>query len=111
MLRWRLYIEEYSPDIRYIKGEKNVVADALSRIDMLELSDVQLLESYDHALELMMKEEANELYQAHPVSYFHIDKVQQQDTSIKKHLKDGKYHLKEFHGEERLGILFVTKTK
>jgi hypothetical protein len=31
--RWRLYIEEFGPDIRYIKGEANVVADALSHLD------------------------------------------------------------------------------
>ena len=30
VMRWRLYIEEYSPDLHYIKGENNVVADALS---------------------------------------------------------------------------------
>ena len=32
VMRWRLFIEEYSPDLRYIKGEQNVVADALSRL-------------------------------------------------------------------------------
>ena len=31
-MRWRLAIEEYSPELIYIKGEKNVVADALSRL-------------------------------------------------------------------------------
>ena len=30
VMRWRLLLEEYGPDIKYIKGEKNVVADALS---------------------------------------------------------------------------------
>ncbi len=34
VMRWRLYIEEYSPDLRYIKGEDNVVADALSRLEI-----------------------------------------------------------------------------
>src|SRR5688500_2586597 len=34
VMRWRLYIEEYSPDLQYIQGEDNVVADALSRLDM-----------------------------------------------------------------------------
>ena len=31
VMRWRLYIEEYSPDLQYIKGTHNIVADALSR--------------------------------------------------------------------------------
>ena len=31
-MRWRLYLEEYSPEIRYIKGENNSAADALSRL-------------------------------------------------------------------------------
>jgi hypothetical protein len=29
---WRLFIEEYSPDLQYIKGENNVVADARSHL-------------------------------------------------------------------------------
>ena len=32
VMRWRLYLEEYSPEIRYIKGENNGVADAMSRL-------------------------------------------------------------------------------
>ena len=31
-MRWRLYIEEYSPDLKYIKWEDNHAADALSRL-------------------------------------------------------------------------------
>ena len=34
VMRWRLAIEEYCPELVYIKGEKNVVADALSRLAM-----------------------------------------------------------------------------
>jgi hypothetical protein len=33
-MRWRLYIEEYSPDLQYFPGNKNVVADALSRLEL-----------------------------------------------------------------------------
>ena len=33
-MRWRLILEEYNPELRYIKGENNIVADALSRLDM-----------------------------------------------------------------------------
>jgi hypothetical protein len=34
-MRWRLYIEEYSPDLCYIEGTKNVAADALSLLGIL----------------------------------------------------------------------------
>ena len=34
VLIWRLILEDYGPDIEYIKGEKNIVADALSRITL-----------------------------------------------------------------------------
>ena len=33
-MRWRLVLEEFGPELNYIKGENNVVADALSRLDM-----------------------------------------------------------------------------
>jgi transposase InsO family protein len=38
VMRWRLVLEEFGPDLQYIKGERNVVADALSR---LEIDDEQ----------------------------------------------------------------------
>ena len=34
VMRWRLYIEEYSPDLQYVPGQNNVVADALSRLEI-----------------------------------------------------------------------------
>jgi hypothetical protein len=33
-MRQRLILEEYGPVLEYIKGERNVVADALSRLDI-----------------------------------------------------------------------------
>jgi hypothetical protein len=35
VMRWRLFIEECSPDLRYIKGELNIAADALSRLEIM----------------------------------------------------------------------------
>ena len=34
VMRWRLILEEYGPELKYIKGENNVVADALSRLSI-----------------------------------------------------------------------------
>jgi RNase H-like domain found in reverse transcriptase len=36
VMRWRLLLEEYGPELHYIKGEHNIVADALSRLDMVK---------------------------------------------------------------------------
>ena len=33
LIRWRLLLEEYGPEYHHIKGEDNIVADALSRIN------------------------------------------------------------------------------
>ena len=31
-MRWRLILEEFGPDIQYVRGEDNIVADAISRL-------------------------------------------------------------------------------
>ena len=33
---WRLIVEEYSPGLCYIQGSKNIVGDALSRLDIVD---------------------------------------------------------------------------
>ena len=32
VLRWRTYVEEYGPTLKYFEGEKNVIADTFSRL-------------------------------------------------------------------------------
>jgi len=34
-MRWHLILEEYLPVLIYLKGEHNIVADALSRLELL----------------------------------------------------------------------------
>jgi hypothetical protein len=34
VMRWRLLREEFGPELRHIKGRHNLIADALSRLDL-----------------------------------------------------------------------------
>ena len=46
VLRWRVVLEEHSPELIYIQGEHHLVADLLSRLDLLperEKSEVETL--------------------------------------------------------------------
>ena len=111
VLRWRLYIEEYSPDIRYIKGEKNVVADALSRLDKSEDNIEDTKENYFMTCYGLDKEDDH--LEVYPLSYKQLDIAQQQDKTIMKVLKmkNTKYELKDFHGGGKSFSLVCYKDK
>jgi hypothetical protein len=64
VMQWRLFLEEYSPDIRYIKGESNIVADALSRLELTDepmeeafFTDELCSEFYSYGAEAMQSED------------------------------------------------------
>jgi len=40
IVRWRILIEEFDPQLKYIPGLKNIVADSLTRLDIEEISDL-----------------------------------------------------------------------
>ena len=46
VIRWRLILEEYNPELIYIKGNKNIVADALSRMEMLDSAESKSIEHH-----------------------------------------------------------------
>ena len=48
--RWRLVLEEYGPEIRYIKGEKNIAADALSRLPLQDDVKEELFNDFSEDL-------------------------------------------------------------
>jgi hypothetical protein len=39
VMRWRLLIEEFGPEFKYIQGKHNLIADALSRLEMKDSSN------------------------------------------------------------------------
>ena len=47
--RWRLLLEEYNPEIVYIKGEDNTVADAISRLEYDPTKNVKDLSFHERA--------------------------------------------------------------
>jgi len=87
VMRWRLFKEEYSPDLRYIKGENNVVADALSRLPKEEENAMKdSLENFYTILDCNGISE-KENHDFHPLQYKDLDEAQQVDPDIKKELK------------------------
>ena len=101
VMQWRLYIKEYSPELQYRKGESNVVADALSRLDMDEepsLHDALITE--DMCLDWFCYAKVEMTYDSHPLSFQHLEKSQNADKSLKKILlmENLPYQKHSFHG-------------
>ena len=97
-MRWRLLIEEFGPTIKYIKGPKNIVANALSRLDLVSLpSNVQDLANC-YGLD---KDDLPS--NAFPITYQLINHEQNKDKTLLTTIKLGAKHytLKEFHGGSR----------
>ena len=49
-MRWRLILEEFVPELKNIKGENNILANALSRLDIIdnqEILSISELYGYD----------------------------------------------------------------
>ena len=40
VMRWRLILEEFGTELKYIKGENHVVADALSRLEKIPNQEI-----------------------------------------------------------------------
>jgi hypothetical protein len=100
VMRWRLYIEEYSPNLCYIKGTKNVVADALSRLGIL--NSPMNAAHFTEALcsELYAFDDEGLLVTAFPLSYAFLGKAQSTDVAILKEIAKTKsfYSIQPFTG-------------
>ena len=97
VIRWRLICEEYGPILKYVKGDKNVMADALSRLKLKPKqksnADPSVLEepSIRDLAEAFMIEEEEELPSwTIPVSYKLLFREQQKDLKLKHLYLEGK---------------------
>ena len=100
VMRWRLYIEEYSPDLRYIKGSENIAADALSRLGILNtpMDEAHFTEALRSELYAFDKEDLPQT--AFPLSYAFLGKEQSTDVAVLKEMAKTKsrYSFKSFTG-------------
>ena len=78
VMRWRLLMQEYAPTLHYVKGEKNVVADALSRLDIEEDGD----DSFAVLEEVMDMTPWRKFHQ--PITMRAIGKAQLRDKYVTK---------------------------
>ena len=109
VMRWRLLLEEYGPTFEYIKGENNVVADALSRLDLHPSTEGNSLNELFGA-----EDERFDLPpDAYPLRFHTIDKAQREDPDIISALKkdSSKLYLKTFHGGGKNRDLVCYKDK
>ena len=85
VMRWRLLLEEFGPEIVYIKGPKNVVADALSRLP----KQGDIVDDVEAILPFASKDEG-----IFPIQLQLIQNSQSKDRSLRKRLKDNPNHYK-----------------
>jgi hypothetical protein len=100
VMQWRLYIEEYSPNLPYIKGTGNVAADALSCLGILNnpMNEAHFTEALRSELYAFYDEDLPAT--AFPLSYAFIGKVQSTDVAILKETAKTKslYSIQPFTG-------------
>ena len=104
VMRWRMICEEYGAELRYIKGEHNIVADTLSR---LHLSPPLKSECDELVLETPTVRPLGEAFafedlpeDAFPLRLKTIQREQQKDQSLLKKVRTSKanYTLESFRG-------------
>ena len=124
MIRWRLILEEYGPELRYIQGNKNIVADALSRLEqsnqecllsmaytlsrICQVDKIKQFESktkqecfYQFQIALTEPEVQNDSDlpdKAMPVRFATIRSHQDKNMDLLGKVKDNLYKSKTFHG-------------
>jgi transposase InsO family protein len=114
VMRWRLIIEEYSPELIYLKGQTNIVADALSRLE-LATPEISNEEMHDmHYLADNFGLEDDDLPEdVYPLQYKLIATHQnkQKDLFIKLNKKQDGFHLKSFCGGGKKRTLICRNEK
>ena len=96
VIRWRLILEEFGPELKYIKGENNVVADAISRLEKSSNQEIlNISELYGYYDEDLPDSD-------YPIRYHNIAKAQETDAKLQQKLVSHKdYTLDTFRGGDK----------
>ena len=103
ILRQRLVIEEYGAELTYIKGENNIVADALSRLPMTapKTEEATIKE------ELFLQKRVFEDQVAFPLDLAKIEELQRNDNQLTRMIAEKKGG-KRFKKDDRQGLKLWT---
>ena len=96
VMRWRLILEELGPKLKYIKGENNIVADALYCLEMSDNQEIlNISELYGYNDEDLPDS-------AYPICYQPMSKAQKTDAKLQQKLVSHKdYTLDTFSGGDQ----------
>ena len=107
-MRQRLILEEHNPGLIYTQGSKNIAADALSRIEVVDTNN-PIKPNMSSLAEHFSLEKENVL---HPVNYKTIMRYQENDKSLIETAKLNKdYSTKHFHRVDKKYSLICAKHK
>ena len=105
-MRWRLILEEFWPELKYIKGENDIAAD---NIYHLEMSDNQEILNIS---ELYGYDDADLTDRAYPIYYHDISKAMKTDAKLNQNLVSYKdYTLNTFCGGDKNHCLIFRNSK
>ena len=103
---WSLILKEFGPELKYIKGKKNVVVNAIFRLEMsdnLDILNISNLYGYDD------KDLPDSAY---PIRYQNIAKTQKSNAKLQQNLVSHKdYTFDTFRGGDQNHRLICRNNK
>ena len=105
VMRWRLLLEEFGPKLVYIKGQENIVADALSRMRMSE--DDFSAEAF------ALDENEDEFPTEYPLSYRQLQHEQERYPALQQKItdKDPNYKVEDYRHADKTHRLVTRNGK
>jgi hypothetical protein len=85
VMRWRMILEEFGPDIRHISGVDNIVADAISRLPTANKDEEEPRTEVQRLNEMFINNEANDLLaendESFPLDLLQVREAQQEELN------------------------------